>query len=83
MNTVMPSKKLSSIHDKTPLIIAQVEEHELKSRLYEMGLYPGQMVEVVRRAPFGDPIVIQVDSQLLMLRLIEAELITIQEQTQH
>ena len=51
----------------------------MKYRLYEMGIYPNQELQVINKAPFGDPLVVQVDGQLIMLRLDEAELITLEE----
>lgn len=72
-------KKLTSQLADTSYIISQVEESDLKHRLYEMGIYPNQTIEVLRKAPFGDPMIVQVDGHLVMLRLEEAELILIHE----
>ena len=71
--------KLSSSLSSTPKIIAHIEESDLKDRLYEMGVYPDQMIEIVRKAPFGDPLIVKVGGQLIMLRQNEADLITIKE----
>lgn len=46
------------------------EEH--RSRLFEMGLTAGVQLEVVRFAPFGDPIEIKVRGYHLSLRKREA-----------
>ncbi|MEM6734810.1 MAG: FeoA family protein [Bacteroidota bacterium] len=70
--------KLSSIHSKEPYTIIHIEENELTHRLYDMGIFPNQIIEVIDRAPLGDPMVIQMDGQLIMLRLSEADLITIE-----
>ena len=72
-------KKLSSIRTELPHLIKEVEENELKNRLYDLGIYPNQTLQLVKRAPLGDPIVVDVEGQLVMLRQSEAELITIQE----
>lgn len=41
----------------------------LSDRLFELGLLPGALVEVVRLAPLGDPIAYRVkDSQLAISR---------------
>ena len=45
------------------------------TRLREMGVLPGTRVQLVRRAPLGDPIEISVRGTLLSLRQKEAELI--------
>lgn len=42
-------------------------------RLLEMGLTPGAPVEVVRRAPFGDPMQVRVRGYLLAIRRAQAE----------
>ena len=72
-------EKLSSIRSGLPYLIKQVEENELKNRLYDLGIYPNQTLQLVKRAPLGDPIVVDVEGQLVILRQSEAELITIQE----
>lgn len=71
--------KLSAISSKRLHSITRIEESDLKYRLYEMGIYPNQELQVINKAPFGDPLVVQVDGQLIMLRLDEAELITLEE----
>jgi ferrous iron transport protein A len=42
-------------------------------RLREMGLLPGTRIKLVRRAPLGDPIEIEVRGYHLSLRRVEAE----------
>ena len=44
----------------------------LVQRLYEMGLLEGERVEVVARAPLGDPIEIRFGNSRLSLRKAEA-----------
>ncbi|MAF26749.1 MAG: FeoA family protein [Gemmatimonadota bacterium] len=41
-------------------------------RLMELGLVPGTRVQVIRRAPLGDPLEIRVRGTHLSLRLSEA-----------
>lgn len=45
----------------------------LKRRLQDMGILPGEEVVVVKIAPLGDPIELQVKGYLLSLRKKEAE----------
>ncbi len=71
--------KLSSIRPNQPHSITHIEESDLKNRLYEMGIYPNQTVLMVNKAPFGDPLMFEVDGHLVMLRRNEAELISIEE----
>lgn len=44
----------------------------LRRRLFEMGLCTGTTIEVIRRAPFGDPIEIRLQGYHLSLRAKEA-----------
>lgn len=47
-------------------------------RLLELGLLPGTLVRVVRRAPLGDPIELRLRSYSLSIRREEAGLIEIE-----
>lgn len=51
----------------------------VQQRMLEMGVSPGADIEVLRRAPLGDPIEIHVRGFNLMLRLQEAELVRVGE----
>lgn len=48
-------------------------------RLREMGLLPGTRITLVRTAPLGDPIEIQVRGYRLSLRKSEAECISVDD----
>ena len=50
----------------------------VSSKLLEMGLYIGQEVEILFKAPFGDPIAVNVGGYVLSLRLNEADLIVVE-----
>jgi ferrous iron transport protein A len=51
---------------------------EAARRLMEMGLMRGITVEVVRRAPMGDPLEVKVRGFMLTLRRAEAEHIEVE-----
>ena len=51
---------------------------EVRQRLMEMGLTKGISVTVIRVAPFGDPIEIELRGYRLSLRRKEAEAVIIQ-----
>lgn len=51
---------------------------EALRRLMEMGLMRGTAVEVVRRAPLGDPLEVKVRGFMLTLRRSEAEHIEVE-----
>jgi ferrous iron transport protein A len=50
---------------------------DISSKLLEMGLYQGQEVEVLFKAPFGDPIAVNINGYVLSLRLNEACLVEV------
>lgn len=53
-------------------------DHPMSCRLMEMGLINGTEVQVLRRAPFGDPLQVRVgDDYELSLRFSEAALIDV------
>lgn len=49
----------------------------IQSKLIEMGLFKGQSVTLVFKAPFGGPIAVNVGGYLLSLRLDEACMVVI------
>lgn len=54
-------------------IVRRVDcDRRVGCRLMEMGLLPGTSVEMVRRAPLGDPLKIRLRGYLLSLRQVEA-----------
>jgi ferrous iron transport protein A len=50
----------------------------MRRRLMDMGLVPGEAVQVVKVAPLGDPIEVTVKSYCLSLRKQEAEGIAVE-----
>lgn len=52
-------------------------EDEDSERVEEMGLTPGELIEVVRYAPMGDPIEIKIRGYFLSLRKEEADLVQV------
>lgn len=49
-----------------------------RQRLLDLGFVPQVQVDVVRRAPLGDPIECQIDTFKVALRLAEAALIEVE-----
>ena len=70
---------LADIPLKQQRSVISIAEGELKPKLLEMGMYIGKSVEVLFKAPFGDPIAINMDGYVLALRLEEAQLIEVTE----
>lgn len=56
-----------------------MEDSSITHRLYDLGIYPGQTLKMLRKAPLGDPMIVEIDDQLVMLRLSETKLITIEK----
>ena len=73
------SKALSSIKPGQLVTVTSIQDSELKPKLMEMGFIAGKEVRVLFRAPFGDPIAIDVHGYVLSLRLDEAGLIQVNE----
>ena len=70
--------------DRLPLgrkavIQAVAGEGPVSLRLLEMGLLPGVEVSVVRYAPFGDPMEVEVKGCRLVMRRAEAGLISVRD----
>ena len=49
----------------------------LSGKLTDMGLYPGKEIKVLFKAPFGDPIAVDIDGYVLSLRRFEASLVEV------
>lgn len=58
--------------------ITQVRGDLLALKLFEMGVLPGEQVELENIAPFGDPIAVRVGEYKLCLRLEDAAHIEIE-----
>lgn len=69
--------KLSLVALGETVTIASLLDSSLKPKLMEMGLVAGKKLKVLFRAPFGDPIAIDLGGSVLSLRLDEAKLITV------
>lgn len=58
-------------------VIAVRGEGRVTQRLMEMGVVPGVAVEVIKTAPFGDPIEVRVRGYSLAMRKDEADTIDV------
>jgi ferrous iron transport protein A len=52
-------------------------ERSVDQRLMALGLLPGMVLKLVRKAPLGDPLAIEFAGQVVSLRLTEAQTIII------
>ncbi|MFN4084038.1 MAG: ferrous iron transport protein A [Bacteroidia bacterium] len=71
---------LDKLEPGKPAQIKHVNGYELALKLFEMGVLPGERVEIENIAPFGDPIAILVGEYKLCLRLSDASKIEVTEQ---
>ena len=58
-------------------IVEIAGDDAVSARLMEMGLYQGETVELIGRAPFRDPITVLVRGSRLALRRVDARRISI------
>lgn len=72
-------KTLKSISNGTEVVVQKITASTLKVKLLEMGIMEGRRLKVLFRAPFGDPIAIDVGGYVLSLRNDEAELIEVKQ----
>ncbi|MFT5520115.1 MAG: ferrous iron transport protein A [Enterobacterales bacterium] len=54
------------------------DNSEVLCRLLTLGIYPGVNIEVLRKAPLGDPLQIRSGTTLMSIRLIEASGINVE-----
>lgn len=73
-------KKLSefSIGEKGIIKSVQNVDHRIKRRLFDMGVTSGAEVIMVKKAPLGDPIEVNIRGYELTLRKSEAESVTME-----
>lgn len=72
-------KLLSIINPGNTVTVVNVKDSSLKPKLMEMGLVAGKKLKVLFRAPFGDPIAIDLGGYVLSLRLDEAGLVEVDQ----
>jgi ferrous iron transport protein A len=75
------NKRLTEIEIGKRVIIKHFENDELFLKLMEMGLVPGEAIQIEQVAPLGDPICIKVSGYSLSLRIDEAEGIIVEEES--
>ena len=68
---------LSIVRTGQIVTIDNLIDSSLKPKLMEMGLVVGKKWKVLFKAPFGDPIAIDLGGYVLSLRLDEAKLINV------
>lgn len=70
-------RTLADIINGETVSVSDILSSDLRVKLLEMGLVKGKKLTVMFKAPFGDPIAVDVDGYLLSLRKNEAALIRV------
>lgn len=59
-------------------VIKQINDSELANYFIEMGLIPGEKIKLLRTAPFGDPMLVEVAGFRLSIRKQEASAVEVE-----
>ena len=62
---------------KTAVVIGFLDE-VIAEKLMEMSCLPKSKIKMVRKAPLGDPIVVEINNHLLSMRKAEAKAVQIE-----
>lgn len=73
------SKSLSSIPNGTEVVVQKILPSDISVKLLEMGIIEGKLLKVLYRAPFGDPMAVDIGGYVLSLRTDEADLIEVEQ----
>lgn len=74
----MAMRRLDELTGGDTGVVAHVAgDSPVSHRLMEMGMVPGAEVQVLRFAPWGDPMMVNLDGYHLSLRKAEAALISL------
>lgn len=57
--------------------VSSILSSDINTKLLEMGIYEKKELNIIYKAPFGDPIAVQVGDYILSMRLAEANLILV------
>lgn len=64
---------------RSGLVIDVVGDDRLSRRLSDLGFWTGTRIDVVRRAPFGDPTQYRLQGYRIALRRSEAQRVVVEE----
>ncbi|MEA4812330.1 MAG: ferrous iron transport protein A [Anaerolineaceae bacterium] len=62
---------------ETVIVTRVLGKNEVKKRILDMGIIKGAQIEVIKKAPLGDPVEIKIKGYNLSLRNTEAALVEV------
>jgi len=65
-------KRLSELQVGEKAFVESIQDEFVEQQLLEMGVTPGQLIELERKSPFSDPIAVVVSNLLISIRLSDA-----------
>ena len=71
-------KSLADLNPGESAIIKDFNDDEIALKLIEMGCLPGEEIQLIRIAPFGDPMAFKVADYILSLRKNEAKCVLLE-----
>ena len=72
--------KLSRLKSGEKAVVKEIMlNNSLKTRLGDMGMIKGIEIVLIRTAPFGDPIEVQVGNTFIALRINDAENVIVEK----
>lgn len=66
-------KSIAQLRIGEPAIISYFDSNVIPLKLIEMGCLPGNTVVLLQKAPFGDPLFLNINDSLLAIRLETAK----------
>jgi len=65
--------RLSELQVGEKALVKSIQDEFLEQQLLEMGVTPGQLIELERKSLFSDPIAVVVSNLLISVRLSDAD----------
>lgn len=76
-------KQLSALKIGEIGVVSKFTDEAVSTKLMEMGCLPGELIRVIKIAPLGDPMSIEVSGYELSLRKDEASCVLVHENPDH
>jgi ferrous iron transport protein A len=78
LRTLTLLKNAAQLQKEQQGIIRKLPEGPLQVKLMEMGCLPGELIRLIYKAPFGDPLCFEVSGYTMMIRRKEAAQIEVE-----